>query len=82
MAALDLPCCMSVLFSCRKRGLCLLQSTGSRCTGLASPWHEESSQTRDQTCVLCIGRQTFIHCTTQAILVRILFLENLSFVYL
>ena len=24
----------------------------------------ESSQARDQTCVLCIGRQIFIYCTT------------------
>ena len=26
-------------------------------TGLVSPWHVEPSQTRDQTHVLCIGRQ-------------------------
>ena len=27
----------------------------------------ESSQTRDQICVLCIGRWILIHCTTQDI---------------
>jgi hypothetical protein len=27
----------------------------------AAPWHVASSQTRDQTCVPCIGRQTPIH---------------------
>ena len=82
MVVLDLHCCVSVLSSCCKQGLCLLQSTGSRCTGLASLWHEESSQTRDQTRVPCIGRQLLIYSTTQAILVRILFLESLSFIYL
>ena len=28
----------------------------------------ESSQTRDQTCVPCIGRQILIHCTTREVL--------------
>ena len=44
--------------------LLLLQSTGSRVRGLqqlwlvhlVAPWHMQSSQTRDPTCVFCIGR--------------------------
>ena len=47
----------------------LLQSAGSRvcglqciwCTGLVVPWHVESSWTRDQAHVPCIGRQTLNH---------------------
>ena len=31
--------------------------------GLVAPHHVESSQTRDRTCVTCIARQIFIHCT-------------------
>ena len=34
---------------------------------LVAPWHVESSWTRDQTCVPCIGRQFPIHCTTREI---------------
>ena len=32
--------------------------------GLIAPWHVESSQSRDQTHVLCIGRQILNHWTT------------------
>ena len=67
MAALDLHCCVSVLSSCCKQGLCLSWSTGSGGTGLASLWPEESSQTRDQTHVPCIGRQILIYCTTREV---------------
>ena len=50
-------------------GYCLLlKSTGSRaqaqylcCTGLVAPRHVVSSQTRDQTWVLCIGRWIIYH---------------------
>ena len=38
------------------------------CPGLVAPRHVESSQTRHQTCVLCIGRQILSHCTTWEIL--------------
>ena len=45
----------------------LLQLLGCRATGswlqlmgLAAPHHVESSQTKDQTCVPCIGRQSHI----------------------
>ena len=34
-------------------------------TGLVAPQHAESSQTRDRTCVPCIGRQILIHYTTR-----------------
>ena len=35
--------------------------------GLAAPWHVGSSQTMDQTHVLCIGRQILIHCATRKV---------------
>ena len=35
--------------------------------GLVAPWHMESSQSRNQTCVLYIGRQIVIHCTTMEV---------------
>ena len=45
-----------------------LQLMGSRlwaqqswCMGLVAPWHGGSSQTRDRTHVLCIGRQILNH---------------------
>ena len=49
----------------------LFQSTGSRARtqqlwhmGLVAPRHVGSSQTRDPTCVPCIGRQILNHCNT------------------
>ena len=33
----------------------------------AALWHVESSQTRDQTCVPCIGRPILIHWTTREV---------------
>ena len=48
-------------------GLLLLQSTGSRRTGLVALRHVGSSQTRAQTCVPCIGRRLFNHCTTREV---------------
>ena len=33
--------------------------------GLAARRHVGSSRTRDQTCVLCIGRRILIHSTTR-----------------
>ena len=51
-----------------------LQLTGSRAlaqqlwhTGLAAPRYVESFWTRDQTHVLCIGREIQIHYTTRAL---------------
>ena len=32
-----------------------------------APWHMESSQTRNRTRVLCIGRQTVIHWATREV---------------
>ena len=37
-------------------------------TGLVAPWHVESSQTRDQNCVPCIGKQVLNHWTTREVL--------------
>ena len=34
---------------------------------LTAPWHVKSSQIRDQTHVLCIGRRIPIHCTTREV---------------
>ena len=68
----------------------LLQSTGSRCMGFSSCstqaqylWcmglvalqHVESSQTRDWTHVLCIGKQILIHCATWEDLCTFLLLD-------
>ena len=36
-------------------------------TSLGSPWHVESSQTSDGTCVHCLGRWILIHCTTREV---------------
>ena len=70
------------LSSCRERGLLftevcglltrrllLLRSTGcwSWCTGLLSPWHVGSSQTRDRTCIPCTGRQVLKHRTVREV---------------
>ena len=38
-----------------------------RYTGLVAPWHVESSQTRDGTHVLCIGRWILSHQTTRKV---------------
>ena len=35
--------------------------------GLVAPWHIESSQTRDWTCVPCIGRWILNHWTTREV---------------
>ena len=36
--------------------------------GLVALWHVEPSQTRNGTCVLCVGRQIFNHRTTREVL--------------
>ena len=55
-------------------GSLLLWTTGSRAwtqqlwpSGLVAPRYVESSRTRDQTCVPCIGRQIFIHQATREV---------------
>ena len=71
--ALGLRCCVWTFSSCNESGdtlwlLCLgfslqwplfLQSMGFSC-----PRQVESSKTKEQTCVPCIGRQILTHCTT------------------
>ena len=37
--------------------------------GLVAPWHVESSQTSDQTCVPCIGRRVLNHWTIRKVLI-------------
>ena len=37
-------------------------------TGLAAPWHVESSGPRDRACVPCIGRQILNHWPTRNVL--------------
>ena len=37
------------------------------CMGIAAPWHVESSQTRDQTQVPCVGRWILNHWTTREV---------------
>ena len=43
---------------------CGEQALGARAS-VAALWHVETSQTRDQTCVLCIGRRILIHWPTR-----------------
>ena len=62
-------------FSCWRAqalGMQASEAVGSRAwaqqlwlTGLVALRQVESSQTRDRTCVPCIGRWILIHCTTQ-----------------
>ena len=71
--------------------LLLLWSTGSRLTGfgscstqaqelwytgLASPWHVESSQTRDRIHIPCTGRWILIYCTTREVQISSLIVIN------
>ena len=55
---------------------CDLRAQYSWCVGLVALWHMESSQTRGQTCVPCIGRQILIHCTTRDVQMNIFYLEH------
>ena len=58
----------------RARGLQQLWHAGSKAqaqqlwhTGLVAPPHVGSSQTRDRTCVPCIGRRILNHCATREV---------------
>ena len=61
LVVLDFGCCTLTFSSCGTWAshCCRAQALG--CAGLAALWHVGSSQTRDQTCVLCIGRQILNH---------------------
>ena len=56
----------------KAHGLQYLQHAGSAVghMGLVAPWDVESSPTRDQTHVPCIGRQILSHWTTRNVLVN------------
>ena len=82
MAALGFHCCVWALSSCGKWELLfvvvqsfslqwflLLWSTGSRYMGLVAPQHVESSQARDWTHFLCIGRRIPILWTPRDVLI-------------
>ena len=49
-------------FSC-----CGEQAQQVRCTGLVAPWHVESYQTRNRTCVPSICREILNHWTTREV---------------
>ena len=80
LAALDLLCCEQAFSSCSAWAshhgtfsCCGAQALGhvgfSSCgPGLVVPQHVESSRTRDQTYVPCIGRQILNYWTTSKIL--------------
>ena len=53
-------------FSC-----CSAWSRKLWCTGLVTPWHVASSQTRDQTPVPCIGRWLLYHWMTREVLASV-----------
>ena len=46
---------------------CSMQAPSLWYTGLVASQHVESSWTRNRTSVCCIGRWTFIHCTTRGV---------------
>ena len=48
-----------------ERGLQVLRLQWLWLTGLLPPGRVGSSQTRDRTCVSCVGRQTYNHWTTR-----------------
>ena len=52
-------------FSCFTRSRCMDSVVGVH--GLGAPWRVESSQTRDQAHVPCIGKQILIYCTTREV---------------
>ena len=80
-AVLGLSCCSwafsscSVLLSgCRVRASCcggFCCGAGTRGTGLVALQPVGSSQTRDQTCVPCIGRRILNHWTNREVLCQI-----------
>ena len=48
-------------------GSCSMWAQSLWCSGLVALWHVESYWTRDQTRVLCIGRQLPTHCATREV---------------
>ena len=49
-------------------GLLALAHLGFGCVGtLVAPWHVESPQSRDRTCILCTGWWILIHSLTRAV---------------
>ena len=50
-------------------------SCAQRCPGLVAPRHVDSSQTRNRTHFLCIGRQILMHCATREVLLSFLSLQ-------
>ena len=52
------PCCRIWFLGCMSFSHCSSWAQQLWHIGLVAPWYVESSQTRDWTCVPCIGRQT------------------------
>ena len=70
LVVLGLHCCVRAFSSCGERGLLFTVMDGLLIAvaslhmwhmGLVAPWHVDSSQTRNQTYVPCIGRQILNH---------------------
>ena len=73
-AGLGLCCCARTFSSCSEWGYRSMLFPGSRaqvqslwCVVWVVPCHVGSSQTRDWTCVLCIGRWILIHCAIREV---------------
>ena len=67
-------------FCCRAWALeCGLSSCGTLVSVVITSQHVESSQIKDGTCVLCIGRQILNHWTTREVLSDILISSLLPF---
>ena len=75
LAALGLCCCarVTLLLWCNRLLIVVASLVVERAglivvdMGLVTPRHVESSQTRDQTHVLCIGRQILTYWTTKEV---------------
>ena len=84
LAVLGLHCCTRAFSSCHEWGLlssCSVQASRAWASvvavcGLSCSVACGSSLTRDQTCVLCIGRQILNHWTTREVPISVLLMPN------
>ena len=58
---------LAVEHRCPGLSSCCMQGQKLWLSGLVAPRHMESSQTRDRTCVPCIGRQILFHYTAREV---------------
>ena len=76
-------CCTAQALEHTGFSSCDMRAQQLWCVGLAASGNMDSSQTRDRTCVLCIGRQILNHWTVKEVLILIFkgyfsFIKSLS----